>query len=174
MNTAVQFSSHRRPTERRDPEARVGKTCALVVDVGRLGIGRVVVCVEIMWSPLGRRTAMGRFVVALVFVVGRLDVEASMKCPVAPVSALMRVLLCWADGIAERDKYECSAELICFTLIRYFSRFTMCPPFQFVVVVPVVLGVVWRGPQRSLLPPMRLLRVAASLCPSFLRWHLLL
>ena len=56
MNIAVQFSSQIRPTERRDPEASLLKTWAVVDAVDRDGMGNVAVAMDSMRPPLGNRT----------------------------------------------------------------------------------------------------------------------
>ena len=109
VNTAVQFWSHNFPTERREPEASVGKACAVVAWVGNVGIGKVVVWVESMVAPLGRRTFMAGLFGETGWSERSVSLEA-MKCPVAPVSAFSVVVVGGADIIL-RLKYVLSTEL---------------------------------------------------------------
>ena len=71
VNTAVHPSSHNFPTERRDPDARDGKTWAVLADCGSL-IGRVVVWVDCIVSPLGSRTFIDGLVIGATLVKLRL------------------------------------------------------------------------------------------------------
>ncbi len=53
VNTAVHWASQSWPTERRDPEAKLWKTCACFDACGRLAIGKVAVFLECMNWPFG-------------------------------------------------------------------------------------------------------------------------
>ena len=116
MNIAVQFSSQIRPTERRDPEASLLKTWAFVACGDKDGIGSDVVAVDSIRFPLGRSTEMAGLVCEVDWV-GRLVVEVSRKCPVAPVSALTVVVVGGAD-IALFSRYDFKVKLHFLTLSR--------------------------------------------------------
>ena len=94
VNIAVQFSSHIFPTLSNEPEAREENTCALVAWRGRVGKGKLVVALECMKAPFGRRTGIEGLVVVMA-CVGSCELLLSMKWPVAPVSAM--ILVCGAD-----------------------------------------------------------------------------
>ena len=79
MNIAVQFSSQIRPTERRDPEASLLKTWAVVDAVDRDGIGSVAVAMDSIRSPLGNRTDTDGLLIGESGLVGSLDDVASRK-----------------------------------------------------------------------------------------------
>ncbi len=98
MKTAVHRTSQSWPTERRDPEAKVLKTCAFIDASGKFGSGNVAIFIECMNSPLGSRTRMD----GLVFdssLVGREELWLSRKFPVAPVSAFTSVGFLWAGNV---------------------------------------------------------------------------
>ena len=117
VNIAVQFSSQIRPTERSDPEASLLKTWAVVDALDRDGMGSVEVAMDSMWSPLGNRTDTDGLLIGESVLVGSLDDVASRKWPVAPVSALMTVVVCGAD-IVLRSKNDFKAKLHFLTLSR--------------------------------------------------------
>ena len=79
MNIAVQFLSQIRLTERRDPEASLLKTWAVVDAVDRDGMGSVVVAMDSTRSPLGNRTETAGLLIGESGVVGSLDDVASRK-----------------------------------------------------------------------------------------------
>ena len=56
VKMAVQSWSHIRPTERREPEARLGKPWEMVADAGRPGSGRWAVDLDVIIWPLGTMT----------------------------------------------------------------------------------------------------------------------
>ena len=56
VKMAVQSWSQILPTERREPEARLGKPWGMVADGGKLGRGRVAVDWEVIIWPLGTMT----------------------------------------------------------------------------------------------------------------------
>ena len=87
----------------------MGKAWVVVAWAGNDGIGNVVVWVESMLAPLGRRT----FIAGLSGETGlsrRFVLSVAMKCPVAPVSALSVVVVGGA-AIILRLKYVLSMEL---------------------------------------------------------------
>jgi hypothetical protein len=56
VKMAVQSWSQILPTDKRDPEARLGKPWEMVADAGRLGNGRWAVDLDVMICPLGTMT----------------------------------------------------------------------------------------------------------------------
>ena len=65
VKVAVQPLSQSWPTDKREPEARDGKTCTSLAAGGKWLLLRFALCVDVMRSWLGRRTLMG-------LVVGRM------------------------------------------------------------------------------------------------------
>lgn len=115
-----------------------------------------------MVAPLGRRTLIAGLT-GDMGVSGRSVLLVAMKWPVAPVSALSVVVVGGAD-ISLRLKYELSTELYFFTLVCNWLRLIMLPPVQDERPAPVTGE---RALQRSVHPPILLVRVASSLWPSF-------
>ncbi len=80
--------------ERRDPDAKLGKTCTCRASIGSSGSGISAVWVDFISPPLGKRTEMlgdaGSLLVHGAFM--------SKKCPVAPVSAMMGELFIGGEG----------------------------------------------------------------------------
>ena len=94
MKYAVHPWSHSWPTDKRDPEARVGKMCTFVAVIGRCGRSKLAVWVDVIVSEFGRRTWMP-FWVFWMLVSGMSQCTESLpnKCRVAPVSAATLVVL---------------------------------------------------------------------------------
>ena len=83
MNIALQPLSHSCPIDTSDPEARLGKTCAIRASSGKIGKFRSAVCVDCITPWFGRRTEIPGWETCLLMQ----GADGSMKWPVAPVSA---------------------------------------------------------------------------------------
>ena len=60
-NTAAHPTSHSLPMDSKDPDAKEGKMWASVAEVGRVGICKCAVCVDVMCSPFGKTATIGVF-----------------------------------------------------------------------------------------------------------------
>ena len=69
LKYAVHPWSHSWPINKRDPDAKVGKMCALVADAGSSGISRFAVWVEVMVFLFGSSTWMP-FGLGLMLITG--------------------------------------------------------------------------------------------------------
>ena len=161
VKTAVQLASHTFPMERREPDAKLLKPCALVADGGSPGIGRCIVEFDCIVAPLGTMTLIAGLLCD-VGVCCKWDMSFWItKLSVAPVLACSVRVGELGDGV------DTAAWRVCFDVIidlNNFSRLNrltaVLPLFQARVLVLVELG---RGAHLLVLPPNLLLRVAALL-----------
>lgn len=84
VNRHSQPASHNFPMLSRFVPPRAGNRSVCVACVGRPGMCRLAVCVDVMIDPSGSRTSMG-FDVGCLLLHGTLS---PLKCPVDPVSAI--------------------------------------------------------------------------------------
>ena len=101
----------------------------MVDALDRDGMGSVEVAMDSMRSPLGNSTDTDGLLICESGLVGSLDDVASRKWPVAPVSALMTVVVCGAD-ILLRSKNDFKAKLHFLTLSRILFCSAMLPLVQ--------------------------------------------
>jgi hypothetical protein len=81
--------------EIRDPEASGGKMCAVRADGGSWGSSSSVACVDCKWEPSGSMTVMPGLATCLL----QYGALLARKCPVAPVLAMMGVVVVAVGGL---------------------------------------------------------------------------